>query len=105
MERDIKSAPDEQVPNPTFEVGTGLQPSRDDNVYHMGHMWLRWINPYNGETAHRGYWPVLDDLPPELADDEARTYLCTNAVRGLYKVDTTGRELEQGSVRVRSRSW
>lgn len=87
------------------EVGVGLIPSRDDSVYHMGHMWLRWKSPFSGDMHHRGYWPILDDLPANLSDEETRTYLCNNKVRGLYKVDTAGRDTELSGTKHRAHAW
>jgi hypothetical protein len=87
-----------------FIVGIGLLPSRNDSIYHMGHMWIRWRNPFNQELFHRGYWPVLDDLPPDISNDEVRKYLCRNKVRGMYKVDSTGRDIEDKQT-YRKQDW
>ena len=88
-----------------YTVGVGLQPSRDDDIYHLGHMWIRWPNPFTGELSHRGYWPVLDDLPIGLSNHDMRNYLCKNAVRGMYKIDTAGRNIENANIDHRRQHW
>jgi len=94
-----------EVTNSDFEVGVGLQPSKNDSVHHMGHFWIRWINPFTGEVSHRGYWPVLDDLPAGLTKDDTRDYLCNNKVRGLFKIDTAGYEIEKNEPTHKKMHW
>jgi len=87
------------------QVGVGLQPSRDDTVHRMGHMWIRWVEPSDGELHHRGYWPLLSDVPPGLSADEVRSFLITHSVRGLYRIDTDGKALEAASPSARIQNW
>jgi len=86
-------------------VGVGLLPSRDDSIHHMGHMWIRWLDPFTAQFHYREYWPVMDDLPDSLSDEEIRDYLCKNSVRGLYRLDTEGQKIEERGQRYRKEDW
>ena len=89
-----------------YIVGVGLQPSANDLIHHMGHMWIRWTNPFTNEVSHRGYWPVLEDLPKDV---NVREYFLdkdnTYKVRGCYKIDTDGREIEEAEKEYKSKNW
>ncbi|MBF0608661.1 MAG: hypothetical protein SFH39_03295 [Candidatus Magnetobacterium sp. LHC-1] len=78
-------------------VGVGLLPSRNDTKRHMGHMWLRWYDDKEGKFQYRGYYPVVADIPPDIADSELRKYFCNKGVkvRGCYMDDIEARESEE----------
>jgi len=77
------------------KLGTGLRPSKADDKWHMGHMWLFWEKGAGPHPPYRGYYPDGSDLPKRIWDNpsQLRRYLINNSVKGVYRVDKSACEI------------
>jgi len=89
MESHVDAGLTADRPATLAHIGTAVKPSRNDDEWHLGHMWLFWNESQQGSLDSRGYYPDVSVVPDAyLTNNGLRRYLITNRVPGCYMRDS-----------------